>query len=955
MTTTYRLPVQALVLVMSMFIITASGFAQTSLATLRGRAIDQQGGVLPGATVTVRHVETNTTRTSVTEATGQYFLPSLPAGTYELTVELSGFATAKRSNVVLRVGQEAEIDIVLGVGTIQETVTVSGQAALVETQHVVGAFIDAARVENLPTVNRNFADLAQLAPGVSSTGGSSMGFSAAGQHQYQNNVFVDGATNAMQFYGTQAESFPQDWIQEFQVMTNGFSAEFGNASGAVLNVITRSGTNTVQGRAYGFFQNGRFNTPPYSGHFTNDVPVFLDTTPPYNQRRIGGYLGGPIVANKLFYFAGVESLDNSATTSLSISDYWRAQGVASIIPTSNTRRPFIVKTDWNISPNNRLSLRHDRTIQQDTNCSGQGGDGCNSSPNWALEKRATFDGPLWSALANWTSTISNRAFNEARLHYGVNKLIITSNIAGKYGDALISDIAHRGLYSEKIYPGAAFGSSVTGGLEGETNLYFSDSFTLVKGQHQFKIGGQLAQVTMYMDIDGSQKARWGFISDRVFNINDPASYPTTLSLAIGTAKDIEGHLNGGLFVQDTWQVRNNLTLNLGLRYDVDNSIVTGNQFVDAYNQRFVTAFGGPPPLTQVQRDLNNVAPRLGLVWLPTSDRRTTIRGSGGIFYDQSHFNYNDVYINQTLLAIRRYSFNSNDSTTNPFFNAADPAGSATKLRAFLAQNFPDWPDFSQLGSGGQFISRMAPDFRIPYTIQVTGGLTHELRSNVYIQADYVHSTGKDAVLSRNVNVQLVGGRFVTIDPRFGGFTEFENRGWIDYDALQTRAEYRGSKLRLGGSYTLSKTFSNTLATGVGGGAATNPLDLSIDEGPANEDRRHNLVFDGSYVLPLDFQVAAIWRYSSPLPFSVTSSTVVFARPEPRGSRRGDDYKSLNLRLSKMFKLGGRITATGFWEAFNVMNTDNFTSYQGSLQSTQFGQPQVEFPRRQQQFGFKLDF
>src|SRR5438552_1012069 len=179
MTTTYRLALQSLMLVVILFLFTASGFAQAGLATLRGKAIDQQGGVLPGATVTVRHVETNTTRTSVTEATGQYFLPSLPAGTYELTVELSGFTTAKRTDVVLRVGQEAEIDVVLGVGTVQENVTVAGQAALVETQHVIGAFIDTARVENLPTVSRNFADLAQLAPGVSSTGGSSMGFSVS--------------------------------------------------------------------------------------------------------------------------------------------------------------------------------------------------------------------------------------------------------------------------------------------------------------------------------------------------------------------------------------------------------------------------------------------------------------------------------------------------------------------------------------------------------------------------------------------------------------------------------------------------------------------------------------------------------------------------------------------------------------------------------------------------------
>jgi len=929
--------------------------AQTSLATLRGKVTDEQGGVVPGATVTARQVETNTTRTSVTETLGQYLLPNLPAGTYELTVELTGFTSARRENVVLRVGQAADIDFVLRVGAVQESVTVAGQAALVETQHVVGAFIDTKEVDSLPTVNRNFADLAQLAPGISSTGTSSMGFSAAGQHQYQNQLFVDGASNAMQFYGTQADSFPQDWIQEFQVMTNGFSAEFGNASGAVLNVITRSGTNAVQGRVYGFFQNARLNSPPYSGHFTNGAPVFLDTTPPYNQHRLGGFLGGPIVASSLFYFVGFESLDNSATTSLSISDYWRNQGIQSIIPTSNTRRPYLLKGDWNMDRNNRLSLRYDRTIQEDTNCSGQGGDGCNSSPNWTLEKRATFNGPLWSALANWTSTLNNHAFNEARLFYGVNKLIITSNLAGKYGQALIDDVANRGLYAEKNYPGAAFGSSVTGGLEGETNLYFTDNFTFVKGRHQLKFGGQLARVTMFMDIDGSQKARWGFTSDRVFNINDPASYPTTLSLAIGTAKDIEGHLNGGVFLQDTWQLRDDLTLNLGLRYDVDNSILTGDQFVDSYNQRFVAAFGGAAPLSHVKRDLNNVAPRLGFVWVPTADRRTTIRGSGGIFYDQSHFNYNDVYINQTLLAVRRYSFNSNDSTTNPFFNAADPAGSALKLRAFLAQNYPDWPDFSQLGSGGQFVNGMAADFRIPYTIQFTGGFTHEFPSRVFVQADYVGSRGKDAVISRNVNVQLVGGRFVTIDPRFSGFTLFQNLGYIDYNALQTRAEYRGSHLRGGLSYTLAKTFSNTLATGVGGGAATNPLNLSIDEGPANEDRRHNLVFDASYLFPLDIQLAGIWRYSSPLPYSVSSATVVFARPEPRNSRRADNYNALNLRASKMFKLGGHVTATGFWEAFNLLNTDNFTSYQGSLQSSQFGQPQAEFPKRQQQIGFKLDF
>ena len=213
-----------------------------------------------------------------------------------------------------------------------------------------------------------------------------MGFSAAGQRQYQNNVFVDGATNAMQFYGTQSESYPQDWIQEFQVMTNGFSAEFGNASGAVLNVITRSGTNTLQGRGYGFFQNAKFNSPPYAGRFVNGEPVFLDSTPVFNQRRLGGYLGGPIVTNRMFFFGGFESFDNDATTSLSISEYWRNQGIR--VDHSHQQREAAVPDEDGLDRRARaigVSVRHDRTIQKDTNCSGQGGDGCNSSP--ALDPR----------------------------------------------------------------------------------------------------------------------------------------------------------------------------------------------------------------------------------------------------------------------------------------------------------------------------------------------------------------------------------------------------------------------------------------------------------------------------------------------------------------------------------------------------------------------------------------
>jgi outer membrane receptor protein involved in Fe transport len=928
--------------------------AQSNLAALGGKVTDDQGGVLPGVTVTVRHLDTNIVRTGVTESSGQYYVPSLPAGRYVLTLELPGFTTARRE-VVLRVGQDATLDMSLKVGGVEESVLVSGESALVETRATVGSLIDRREIDNLPTIGRDFADLAKLAPGVTSTGQGAMGFSASGQRQFQNNVFVDGATNAMQFYGTQAESYPQDWVQEFQVMTNGFSAEFGQATGAVLNVITRSGTNTVQGRAYGFFRDDKFDTAPYAGRFVNNAPEFLPAPPQFNQQRLGAFLGAPLKRDALFLFVGYEDFQNDATTVLAISDYWRNRGESAVIPSKNTTRALLLKGDVNVGARHRVSLRHSRTMKEDQNCSGQGGDGCNSNPLWTLEKRATFNGPIWSALGTWTSTLSATAFNEMRAYYGVNKIRITSNLAGTSGIDLLQRNASTGVFTERTYPGASFGSATTGGLEGESNLYINDSLVTVRGKHQLKVGGQLARVKFLMDIDASQKGRWGFPVDRAYDRSDPNAHPDTFNAAIGTATHEEAKWNYALYAQDTWQVRDDLTLNLGLRYDVDNTITVGNGLVDARNARFMTNLG-VSPLVKVKKDLNNVSPRLGLVWLPTDDRKLVIRASGGVFYDQNHFNYNDTYVNQTLLAERRVNFNCNSTTDNPFYNAADglPA-SRVRCRAFLAERFPLFPNLASLGVIPELVVAMSPDFRIPYTLQGTIGASRQLPGRIAVQADYVYADGRDVFLQRNINLDFVNGAWVNKDPRFTGINFYENAGYIRYNALQTRGEYRGTRLRTGVSYTLSKARSNSTASTVGGGLATNPLDLSVDDGPTSEDRRHNAVVDLSYQFPLDFQLAGIYRYASALPYSVTSRFVINARPEPRNSRRGDDEKNLDVRLGKQFKLPRNASVGVFWEVFNVFNTDNFQAYQGSLESSTFGQPARALPKRRQQFGFRLDF
>ena len=289
-------------------------------------------------------------------------------------------------------------------------------------------------------------------------------------------------------------------------------------------------------------------------------------------------------------------------------------------------------------------------------------------------------------LGTWTSTLSGNAFNEMRAYYGVNKIRITSNLAGTSGLDLLQQNAATGRSPRAPIRAPRSVASTTGGLEGETNFYLNDSFTRVMGKHQLKVGGQLSRVNFLMDIDASQKGRWGISGRPRLQPADPNSHPDTFNAAIGTATHEEAKWNYASTCRTRGRSSDDLTLNLGLRYDVDNTITVGNELVDARNAR-TQANLGVAPLGKVNKDLNNVAPRLGFVWVPTDDRKLAIRGSAGIFFDQNHFNYNDVYVNQTLLANRRVNFNCNSTTDNPLYNAAEGRRAARAVARFWPSAF----------------------------------------------------------------------------------------------------------------------------------------------------------------------------------------------------------------------------------------------------------------------------
>ncbi len=946
--------------------------AQTALGTLRGVVLDQQGGVLPGVTISIRQIDTNTLQTTQSADGGRYFLPNLRPGRYEVIAELSGFAATKEQ-LELRVGQDLTVNFTMKVGGLAERVDVVARSVTVETQSTLATVITNKQIDDLPTVTRDFSALATISPGATTstaTGtGQGTGVSISGQRPFTNGIVVDGASNQMQFYGRQSNDFPQDWIQEFQVLTNSFSAEYGQAAGGMLNVITRSGSNTTSGRVYGFFRDDKFDQRPFSGRYdASRQPIFLDTTPPFDQQRYGGFAGGPLVRNRLFYFAGIERLSLKSSEVLGISDYWRQSVTDAVVPTGQRQTVGMAKVDVDFNDRNRAYFRYTDDYKRFPNVGGTSPG--SSAPLETSETRQTFGGPLWNIMGNWTSTLGHVAFNELRVSYGVNKPWILANIAGGLGGSdLLAAAGYTttagnptGKFARMTFPGASFGATSFTGLEGEGNLFVVDNFSFIRGRHQLKMGGVLARQQMYMDVEAAHIGIWSFTQDRAFDANDPASFPSSFSGNIGTGVANPVVWNPSAYVQDTWQARDDLTFNLGARYDIDLTPTSVNPYIDPYNQRIVARLGGAAPLRKSIADKNNVSPRLGVVWVLTADRRTTLRSSFGFYYDQNHWNFTDIYLNETLLALRRITLNANTQGGNPFWTPANTAIGIAQMRAFLARSFPAYPDMSGLPFPQETILGIQPDYKIPYSANVAVGMTHDFGPTLSARADYVRTRTYDANIGGDTNwIQNADGTFTRKDTRYANNTLVGNGGSIWYNGLESRLEYRPTpSSRAGLSYTLSKTRSNT-STGLSTGGTTNIFNLDEDLGPDDNDRRHNIVFDASYLVPrIDVQLAAISTYRSALPYSVSTSFQLDAdpfadRPEPRGSRRGSSDKSTDVRLSKIFRFGGRRSATAFWEMFNVFNVDNWLRYQGSLQSAQFGLALTEGPKRRQQLGFRLDF
>ncbi|MGE0043984.1 MAG: TonB-dependent receptor plug domain-containing protein [Vicinamibacterales bacterium] len=801
----------------------------------------------------------------------------------------------------------------------------------------------------LPSVNRNFVGFVGLLPGiVASISNESFGsdsVSVNGQDSRYNNYLLDGANNnddvIGQRAGTQART-PIESVQEFQVLTGQFDAEFGRTTGAVINAVTKQGTNQFRGSAFGFFQDAGLTRRDY---FAEKADL---AKPDTKQQQFGGTIGGPIVPDKAHFFFSLERvlIDDGVTINIPARPE---------LDTTTTEQTRV----WN------TVLRFDNQI--------------NSNHTWGVrwlrESSPQFNqiiGAVTLAAAREEFDIDQTVVGTLSSVLGNNR-VNTVRVAFTREDVAFANPAFNGNGQDQaaLPPTLnflTFTDQQNAVAQARVNNAYQieDTFAWFvpgkKGDHDIKFGFQYEYASQRFTDQGNRNGTFTFSNNGPFNAADPGTYPERFSIRVPGGNDFYqgGHILSA-FAQDKWRPTPRLTLSLGLRYDLDILPIQEND-----NDLFASP--GDYPV-----DRNNIGPRLGFNYDLSGTGRTVLRGGYGLFYNSTRLGQISGYITSGVFS---------DSFTATFpANAADPGPSNGRLptdptlvngptvnAALINALFPPGSRVRNTGT----VQLDNPDRRTPYVHQASVGLEHQLSPALAVTAEYVHSSTRGQLMTKDLNPGLrdTTSRTSTlrrIDPRFRAAVLTQiNAGDSEYDALQVSVEKRFARnwsARV--SYTLSYGRGNNGGVGNAPSSGFQLLDdmrLDLNQGPLDTDRRHNLVISGTTLVPGTGGLTLSWiaRALSGEPFTITDSTTdpdrngTFAEPLPSGSysgqgedavtvdfdskrngARGPGFFQLDLRAGYRFGLGAERTLDVFGEVFNVTNRANFATPSGDRRSTNF--------------------
>ena len=911
---------------------------QAATATLRGTIVDPNGAVISGARVTVTRKSVGNSRQTTTNDDGVYVFSNLPPDSYEVRIQATGFADRVSSAaIILKVGEVVTLDGSLEVQAITGSTDLVGEIPLVDTStSAVSGTIDDREIKSLPLNGRNFLELALLVPGntpapnFDPTKTNSVVISSAGQLGRGGNVTVDGADNNDDVVGGPVQNVSQEAVQEFQIATNRFSAELGRSGSAVINVVTKAGTNDFHGSGSFFFRDRALQGLPA----TFDRSLTED--PPFDREQYAFAFGGPIKKDRAFFFGSLEYRNQDGAVLVGARN----------LTTRTIRKEFAdaplndllstERLDWTPTIHDTVTFRYSLQRQDDVAASSL------IRAIGSSSERQSSSNNTHTIFANYTRVLNPRAVNSFSFNFS------------HFQNKILPVAVAPQLTFPSIQDGASF--RVPQATK-QRRFQFSDALTWVRGNHVLKFGGDLQRVRGDFDLGVFQQGRIELIedfpdfdrtgdgrvddNDLVFAVTLQSATPDR-PLLIPDASNT----HFAAFVQDDWRVTRQLTLNLGLRYEIDTDVKNISRF-DEINPLVLPFLHGTRG-----KDTNNFGPRVGLNFA-SDDGKTSIHAGYGIYYDRITLEIQSLERGLDGRALPINVRAGNLFFLNPPFLfdpilGQFPPGAPTLANPFTGFILP--------GAGAGGINIIDNDMQNPMVQQWNVGFQREFKRVLVVRADYLHNFGTHFIIGRPIGVVLnpvVGGPDVV--------KNLESSVKTKYDGLLLTVEKRLShRSQFRASYTFSKSFNYANDDQIPfSNGPINPNNLQLEYGPTPNDQRHRFTFAGVFDLPYGVQLSPILTVASGVPMdilvpdgsqripqlqrnaggrifdnaaglnafltSLNAAGGFGGQPLPLVSddaRFNDSFNSLDLRVSKTFRIGERVSVQPIAEVFNLFNVTN---------------------------------
>src|SRR5258708_4770384 len=851
-----------------LLIAVGSSLAQVgNQGTIQGTVVDQTGGVAPGAEITATRTATGATFKTKSTNDGFFEFPILPVGTYDLQARRSGFTALMDKGVELHVGAKLNLKLELKLSGKEETVVVEGEAPLVETTRTqVSSSVNDLTVSNTPANGRNFIDFVLLTPGVNrDVRGGDLSF--AGQRGTLNSLTVDGTDNNNTFFGQTLGrtgsgrapyQFSQDAVQEFQVNTNGYSAELGRAGGAVINVVTKSGTNAFHGTVFEFFRDRGLNAndPIYNLQLASNTALGrpIPIKPGYHFNQFGGNIGGPIVKNRAFFFFDYDGQRNNtgnpilitlptpATANQTAAVNYLAARTATYNRTFN-QNVYLGKVDVNLNSRNQLSGRYNAQ-----RFAGQALE--NSGATSALEHTGASNVNTDTIGLQETAQFTPNLVNIFKFSYQ------RDNEPG-----LANSINPEALVR---FSGQSFSVGRNSFSPRETTIHrqqYGDTLSWVHGHHNFKFGGDILRDNILNNFPGNFSGSYTFVSLEDFgrSLNGlPVTAPGNTFIEAYPGAGTTGpttHPNlwqYAAFIQDDWRITRNFTLNVGVRYDLELPEQPTVQNPNAFAQGLNTA--------NIPNSTHNIAPRLGFAWQPMTNQLFVVRGGYGIFYGTTPSIMYGTADSNNGINVQTLTFNASAATPLP---ASYPNVTCGAPQANAGCAVPTGATLP-----APTIFAFAQNYQQPYVQQFNLGVEHQVFKDLSISATYLGVRGVHIQRTRDINefatevpttLPVAGtGQVVTFNkltgitkpfPGFGRIFEFESNANSTYHGLVLQAVKRFShNFQMSSSHTFSHVIDDNPDATAGlprtdyGKIASYPHHNPPDPRPAHSDERHPFHF-----------------------------------------------------------------------------------------------------------------